>query len=363
MGLVHEGAEFAKKGAAIVTMGAVALGAYEFRGDIGKAMRCLGDLRGCIVGGAHIPEVGQGASAKFGNLDVQSQELSGTASNITFGDVSERIGGTPSKLDYHASWLQGLEYLWVVDGTVFWNESGQGSTEMLYEPCLRLSNDYRKAAAPASVDSNGNTAHDTTGKNFNAPISYSTSTYTSGPLKGDIAVNIDAHTLDACYMRPALSQDNTKMIGANNSTQRNIPKAYINTFTYMMDKVLTDYALSQSCPEEVSQIPAIKDEVKKIVLGAMEAKYTDASTVNAIKAAYDGGRFYVKIDSPAARQQYYRNQLHNDITSFSQRTKTFPEMDGGKTHDMDRPKFGNFQQYSCSAAGMVQQPGGGNSQG
>jgi hypothetical protein len=326
--------------AAVVGVG-LALGAVQMYGDLGECGRSItqGGIEGCM------PNLGgPSGSAEIGDIEVKSQNLTGIAQIATYGEVTVTLGGEESEFKYDDAWWRTTPFL--TDARLFWNRKGKGTYNVIYNPCIKNSNDYTE---PISDKMNLNQKIDETP---GRAVSYNV---VPNAKQGVKEVDIDAGTLDACFLRPGTDPSNDLWSTPNGLIHFNrhqFGSIEEKTARWMISSLTEAITLANACPQKVLNTDAVKDNIKGVVFAAAVKKYPQYKQSLTKLYTESPDKFKVDLDPPSSRQDYYRNKLDGLRGRIASMDKTLPD-NKGKRHDMHRPKIGNLSVKNCTAAQAV----------
>jgi len=288
---------------------------------------------------------------EYGGMDVVAEEVSGTASYITYGEVRVSVDGEQSTADFdNPDWWE--DFAGDVDATMYaFSEEGQVMT-LVYNPCIKKSDDYSGTTTDInpSEDKNSVGGEQPAGSPSGS-LSYEVAFHQSGPEVGTVqSVSVDAGILDACFMRIEETPENAAVFNYDNDNQTQFGDAQDITFRYDVRKLATLYAASEACPENVIDLEAVRDDLARTALGDMSAEHPEQATLFA--NAYNQGLFEVSVDGPENRRVLRTAEFNEFIAEVKARDETLPDAQGN-TWGMITPEFGNFVVGSC---GQTVQP-------
>lgn len=329
----------------------LAYGAVGVLDAFNKIPGCLfPNPKDCLPEGQQAP-----AEAAIGDMNIESEDLTGTVVTQTIGEVTMRIGGDKSvfKYDSKSHWDISGPLPFVDDDTdawLYWNGNGKQTQSVVYNPCFKLEDDYTNitAAHPEQL------SH---GSNFQEPTEATNNTVDyrvdvieePGPDHGKIRkITIDAGFLDTCFVRVPNTPANQLIWTNSKRNQGMFGSTEAATFRWMVDELVTKYAASQSCPESVLDMAAVESTLEAAVIGRLVLKYPDHAAN--IGQAVKNDLVEVNILPPEARRAHYQRIFNATQDKIRGMDESFKNPRNGKRYKLEKPTLGNFAVKECAVS-------------
>ncbi|HTE22878.1 MAG TPA: hypothetical protein VK674_07645 [Candidatus Limnocylindria bacterium] len=322
---------------------------------------CLGETIGMGAGDPNLlacaPEFSLGqqtpAHAEFGDLNVQAHELTGKAEILSLGEVTILIGGDRSTFDWDDPQLIDSPD---IDATLYWNRDGDKTTSVLFNPCIKLSDDYEEGINPNAVSEIGadGTAVEPSGPA--GTVEYAVDVVdtparaeqTGKPIGTPLSVRVNAGILDSCFGRIPNTPENNSVWAPDHDNQTQFGGAEEATFRWQQNQLILHYALREACGESELNMDAVEQRVAEAVIGDIVLRPDVNIEETQLRQLWEGDEFDVMIQPPDVRREFYEKQFEDVKDQIADMKESFPDEDGD-THSLEKPDFGSFEVTECKA--------------
>lgn len=279
------------------------------------------------------------ARAEFGDMSVDSEDITGTVQARTFGEITMQIMVEESTFDYDDDSL--FDYAGDIDATVYYNHDSDTLTEVVYNPCIIIDDGEEAPEAQAEHPYTGE-AGITFNEPLEAPRTEINYVVDLDPTGTNIErVMVESGYLDACYVRIPNTPGNQDLWTNHHSNQTSFGSTQLATFRWMMDELITQYAASEACPEQLIPPAQVEEAIKELVIGDFIISHPNQE-ISIRNTEWD-----MDIQGPEVRQGQRREELANTREEFESMDRSF-ENENGDDFPLKHPTIGNFETYACA---------------
>lgn len=298
---------------------------------VAAATEGIGGAIGCLANGVFDT---MNSSASVEQIELKSQDITDKSLNMTFGEISMRMGGTAT-LIWEQPWYDNIPFY--NDTVRKYNAGNKNTTEVVALVCTRLGDDYEKELVV-------NAADDPDGKK-QSTIKVDVDVSDDGLSIN--SVNINAGLLDYCAPHVAQTQQNANLWDEDTRFIRDggFGDKEWGAYVFMMQDLITKAAMAQACPEADFNLEAIKTRIKTYVIGALSTNEVQAAQVAKADAE---GKVTVTLGSPADRIAYYQGEYAKARESYINQTAFADDL---KIQDIE---ISDINVRSCDASAVIQ---------